>query len=94
MRGGKRSGDTFSVETKLAGLLNTLMIIFFFGFGMPLLFVYGFLLLLFLYFADRYLLVYYFKPEPVHSDVLSRTFLIILKIGPILGIVSTTIAIY
>jgi len=64
LKKNQRSSDTFSIEARTASLLSTLFIVYLFGPGLPYLYLYSFLEYFLAYFADRYLLVYYFKIIP------------------------------
>lgn len=70
-----RSQNQFQIERKNAQILNTIFVVFLYGFGIPLLFLYCVVPLLFLSIADKLLLVYWFKPVPLHSDLFERIFL-------------------
>lgn len=58
-----RSDDTFSIEARSASLLSSLFIVYLYGPGIPYLYLYSFIVYILVYFADRYLLFYYFKLE-------------------------------
>lgn len=80
----KRSKKAFPMERRQATFLAILMIVFLFGPGMPYLYFYGFVQYVFLYFADRILFVYYYRPVANHSNLMDTMFLTILKYAPIL----------
>lgn len=88
-----RSELQFKVERKYAQILSSICVICTFGFGIPLLFVYTLVPLVFYLFLDKILLVYWYKPVPMQSDILTRTFMIIFKYVPILLLVLTSLTI-
>jgi len=84
---GQRSDDTYNMESRAAGLLSTLFAVFLFGPGMPYIFLYCWFQHFLIYFADRYLLVYYFKVVPNHTNVLIKFMMYFLAFGPLLTLV-------
>lgn len=88
----KRSNRIFPMEIRLATQLQILAIVFYYGAGMPYIFVYCFFQYVMSYFADRFLFVKLFKPVPNHSNLMDRMFNGLFKYVPILlGIMSLRI---
>jgi len=65
LKGRPRSEKVFQIERKYAQLLNTIFVVFTFGYGIPLLFTYCLIPLFVLTVADKLLLTYWFKPFPI-----------------------------
>ena len=83
-----RSDDTFSIETRAASLLSSLYIVYLYGPGIPYLYVYSFFEFLLVYFADRYLLIYYFKIIPNHGNTLMRYYTLLLVFLPLTSLIA------
>ena len=79
-----RSESSFRFETRLAQHLNAACICFYNGYALPMLWVYLFIVNVILYFTDRFLIVYYFKIEPIHSNGSIKAFMAIIKYAPVL----------
>jgi hypothetical protein len=60
-----------------------------YGYGTPILFLSGFLCVTLLVMVDKALIAYWYKPLPIQSDLLNRTFLMILKYAPCLCLLTT-----
>ena len=84
LRKKKRSKYPFPVERKYAILLTTICLSFMYAFALPFLFVYIFFVMVMINLIDRLLIVYWYKPYHLQSDLLNRTFLIILKYAPVM----------
>lgn len=83
----KRSRKYFQFERKNAQILSTIFVCFTYGYGLPLIFIYLMVPLVLLSLLDRILIVYWFKPIVLQSDLLTKTFLDILKYGPVIFLI-------
>ena len=72
------------MERKYAQILNTIFVVFTYGFGIPLLFPYLLFPLTLLSIVDKLLITYWYKPKPVYSELLDKTFFFLLKYAPVL----------
>jgi hypothetical protein len=79
-----RSELEFEMERKYAQILNTIFVVYTYGFGIPLLFPYLLFPLTLLSILDKLLITYWYKPKPVYSELLDRTFFFLLKYAPVL----------
>lgn len=88
-----RSQKPFQIERKYAQLLQTIFIVFTYGFGLPILFLSCMGIVTLLIIVDKFLITYWFRPRPLQSDLLNRTFLQLVKYAPclFLGISGGTI---
>ena len=78
---------------KNAQILSTIFVAMTYGFSMPIIFYYLLIPLTLLAVIDRALLVYWFKPVVMQSDMLSKIFLDILKYCPVVFLISAAIAV-
>lgn len=74
----------FPIERKYALMINTVFVIFTFGFFMPTLFIVGAGTFFLMYMIDKLLVTYWFDNTPVHSDALHFFSLNVLKYAPVL----------
>ena len=89
LRKKERSQKVFQIEKKYAQILNTICVCCTYGFGVPILFVSAMLAVSVLVAFDKALIAYWFKPLPLQSDLLNRSFLTILKYAPVILLLST-----
>jgi len=73
--------EEFPFVRRYATILSTVFICFTYGFGIPLLFIVTFFIILVQYILDKLLITYYFKERVEQNDLLNRTALNILKYG-------------
>ena len=76
-------GD-FVLERRYALMINTVFVIFTFGFYMPTLFIVGAANFVSIYFLDKLLITYWCDNAPIHSDSLHFFSLNVLKYAPVL----------
>jgi hypothetical protein len=75
-------GD-FVLERRYALMINTVFVIFTFGFYMPTLFIVGAANFVCIYFLDKLLITYWCENAPIHSDSLHFFSLNVLKYAPV-----------
>lgn len=75
------------IVRRYALIINTVFIVFTFGFFMPTLFIVGAFNFCFTYICDRLLITYWCDTLPVHSDQLHFFSLNVLKYAPIFLVV-------
>lgn len=71
------------LERRYALIINTIFIIFTFGYFMPTLFIVGAANFLFIYICDKLLITYWCENQPVNSDHLHFFSLDVLKYAPV-----------
>lgn len=88
---GKKPSDMYFKRYKIirknATLVTICLIIFTYGFAMPILFLVGTICMFCQYILDKILVTYYYRQEVNHNDRLSRIVLQIHKYGPVLMLV-------
>ncbi len=67
----RRSLKFLQIERKYAQLLTTFFVLFTYGFAFPILYLYVFLTLLFTNILDKLLVIYWYKPNPLNTDLLN-----------------------
>jgi hypothetical protein len=67
---------------------------FTYGFGIPIIFIYLMAPLMILAILDRVLLVYWFKPVVMQSDMIPRLFCDILKYAPAIYLLTASVTVY
>lgn len=71
----------FAMERRYAMVLNTMFLVFTYGFSLPALPIVGIVVISIQYFADKMMITYYFKERVEHEDLLNRIVLKVVKFG-------------
>ncbi len=77
----------FPFNRRYAQTLTLVGTTFSFGFAVPILFSFSFLILTIQYFLDKILITYYYKERVRHNDVLNRAALEIVKYGGVVFLI-------
>lgn len=84
LRKRKRSAKVFFFERKNAQVLNSVFVVFCFGYALPLIFVWVMVPLCVLQIIDKFLIVYWKRPILLQSSILADQFMSIIKYAPLL----------
>ena len=94
IRKRKRSENYYEFERKNAQILSSIFIAFTYGFGLPLIFGYLLIPLIVFSYVDRWLIVYWSKPQVLQTDLLTITFLRIVLFAPCLYLLFASLSLY